>query len=223
MVLGGHGAAARHQGDRRTKIDTLPPGLASRDKLTTEEAAAGDSVHESVPMSLKSTGKSSCMAALKKLVITLLVSGIYFGWALAFYCYYEGWRPLDALYFAMVTMSTVGYGDLYPRADDPVSELVTVAFLIFGVVVVFAEVSSCVAMMMHPFFGFIQARTDKCFPQKTIDLDGDGGSDFKIPNSPLVYYSKNLFAPIVVIIGGQFLWAYGYHVCEPALTYRRAW
>ena len=43
---------------------------------------------------------------LKKVMKALLVSGIYFGWAILFYCLREGWRPIDAIYFAMVTMST---------------------------------------------------------------------------------------------------------------------
>ncbi len=31
-----------------------------------------------------------------------------------FYSYSEGWHAIDAAYFAVVTLTTVGYGDLHP-------------------------------------------------------------------------------------------------------------
>ena len=44
--------------------------------------------------------------------------------------------------FSMVTMSTVGYGDLGPsKGSDAVPELMTVAFIAVGIVVVFAQLS----------------------------------------------------------------------------------
>ena len=132
---------------------------------------------------------SAMKSVLKKVITALIVAGIYFGWALLFYHLHEGWRPLDAIYFAMVTMSTVGYGDFSPR-DDPIAMWNTVAFIFFGILVVFAEVSSCVAMLMAPLFKAVRNKTELCFPQKSIDLDGDGSSDFKIPRGPLLYYSK---------------------------------
>ena len=46
---------------------------------------------------------SPSVQMLKKVMKALLVSGIYFGWAILFYCLREGWRPIDAIYFAMVT------------------------------------------------------------------------------------------------------------------------
>ncbi len=44
-------------------------------------------------------------------ILVLLIS------ATLFYTNAEGWSVIDALYFSVMTMSTVGYGDLTPTTD----------------------------------------------------------------------------------------------------------
>ncbi len=46
----------------------------------------------------------------------------------------EGWDWIDSLYFSASTITTVGYGDLYPTTH--LSKLVAVAFMFFGIAVV---------------------------------------------------------------------------------------
>jgi voltage-gated potassium channel len=46
--------------------------------------------------------------ALFKLLLLVLISGV------AFYTQVEGWSVIDALYFSVITMATIGYGDLSP-------------------------------------------------------------------------------------------------------------
>ena len=48
------------------------------------------------------------LKALFQLLLLLLISGV------AFYTYVEGWSFIDALYFSVITMATIGYGDLTP-------------------------------------------------------------------------------------------------------------
>ena len=48
----------------------------------------------------------------------------------------EGWSTIDSLYFSVVTLSTVGYGDLSPT--HPVSKLVTVFYILNGIGVLLA-------------------------------------------------------------------------------------
>jgi voltage-gated potassium channel Kch len=43
----------------------------------------------------------------------------------------EGWSFIDALYFAIVSMATVGYGDLSP--ETTAGKLFTMGFLVIGI------------------------------------------------------------------------------------------
>jgi voltage-gated potassium channel len=43
----------------------------------------------------------------------------------------EKWSWIDSLYFTIITLATIGYGDLVPTT--PVGKLVTVIFVIIGV------------------------------------------------------------------------------------------
>jgi voltage-gated potassium channel len=66
-----------------------------------------------------------------------------FIWALAFlllgtlvYHWLEGWSYLEALYFCVITLATVGYGDLTPTT--PIGRLFTIVYVINGVVILLA-------------------------------------------------------------------------------------
>jgi len=48
-----------------------------------------------------------------------------------FYSSIEGWRTIDALYFSVMTMSTIGYGDLIPTTD--LSKIFTIFFTFLSV------------------------------------------------------------------------------------------
>jgi hypothetical protein len=43
----------------------------------------------------------------------------------------EGWSYLDALYFCVISLATVGYGDLTPT--DPLAKLFTIFYVINGI------------------------------------------------------------------------------------------
>ena len=65
------------------------------------------------------------------------------GWAMAtlmmgtlFYHWVEGWSYLDALYFCVVSLATVGYGDLTPTT--PIARMFTIVYLINGIGILLA-------------------------------------------------------------------------------------
>ena len=48
-----------------------------------------------------------------------------------FYRQVEGWSWLDALYFSVITLSTVGYGDLSP--STPQAKVFTMIYIFLGI------------------------------------------------------------------------------------------
>jgi hypothetical protein len=55
------------------------------------------------------------------------------------YTVLEAWSPVDALYFSVVTLATVGFGDLAPTTDA--AKLFTVGYILAGVGIIAAFAS----------------------------------------------------------------------------------
>lgn len=70
--------------------------------------------------------------------ILYLVSVVIGGGAM-FYRFVESWSWVDSVYFTVITLTTVGYGDLNPTTTA--SKLFTVVLILvgLGVIVTFAE------------------------------------------------------------------------------------
>jgi len=50
----------------------------------------------------------------------------------ALFHWLEGWNWLDSFYFVIITLTTIGYGDLHPT--QPVTKLITIFYGINGIV-----------------------------------------------------------------------------------------
>jgi hypothetical protein len=51
----------------------------------------------------------------------------------------EGWNYLNSLYFSIVTLTTVGYGDHYPVTDN--GKIFTIFYLLFCIGIMFALIN----------------------------------------------------------------------------------
>jgi voltage-gated potassium channel len=77
------------------------------------------------PISMARALTSPNVRPLMVMVAILLASGS------VFYHTVEGWSWLDSLYFCVVTLATVGYGDLTP--ERPISKIVTMIYIVIGI------------------------------------------------------------------------------------------
>lgn len=62
---------------------------------------------------------------------TMSTLGILLILGTLFYSFQEGWSYVDSFYFSVVTLTTVGYGDLHPTTSA--SKLFTVIYIFIGV------------------------------------------------------------------------------------------
>jgi len=76
----------------------------------------------------------------------LVAVGFVLGGGTLFYWRVEGWSLVDSLYFCVITMATIGYGDLAPTS--PLSKLFTVGFVILGIGLFATFVGKVVALMV---------------------------------------------------------------------------
>ena len=78
--------------------------------------------------------------ALAILLVFMLIGGTLF------FHQEQGWTLLDSLYFCVMTISTIGYGDLAPTS--PVSKTFTMAYAILGIGLFASFVGKLVSLRM---------------------------------------------------------------------------
>lgn len=60
----------------------------------------------------------------------LALTFTFIGLASVFYWWVEGWQPADAVYFSVMTIATVGYGDFSPHTTA--GKLFTIFYVLCG-------------------------------------------------------------------------------------------
>ncbi len=93
--------------------------------------------------------------ALTFLVAVLLGSGTLFYWRV------EGWSVVDSVYFSVITLTTVGYGDFSPQTT--VGKVFTIVYVLIGLGILVSFLS---AVAGHA----VEARLDR---QQRRNSDGD--------------------------------------------------
>lgn len=75
-----------------------------------------------------------------RLYILLALTAGILALGTVFYHTYEGFTLIDSFYFSVVTLATVGYGDIYPVTD--IGKLFTAVYIVIGIgiLIAFAEV-----------------------------------------------------------------------------------
>jgi len=71
----------------------------------------------------------------KKFILASIFFLILLAGGTIIYSSVEGWNYLDSLYFTIVTITTIGYGDLFPKTD--IGKIFTMFFPFIGIATVF--------------------------------------------------------------------------------------
>lgn len=82
---------------------------------------------------MKELGVKACNIFKSSFGLELLALIIYFILGIIFYTQVEDWPAGDAIYFAFVVMTTVGYGDLLPTSDG--SKVFTCFYVLFALAI----------------------------------------------------------------------------------------
>ena len=69
-----------------------------------------------------------------------LVAGALVVTGTIFYWHFEDWTLIEALYFSVVTLTTVGYGDLHPTTAG--TQIFTIVYILTGIGVFVALLAS---------------------------------------------------------------------------------
>lgn len=91
--------------------------------------------------------------ALLLLLLFLLVG------AVIFYSQVEGWSVIDALYFSVITMATIGYGDLAPRTA--LGKVFTMFYALLSVGVFVAVAAKIGAILLEKEHRQVRRRAER--------------------------------------------------------------
>ena len=77
---------------------------------------------------------------ISTLILTLLIGTL-------FYNFVEGWNVIDSMYFSVITLTTVGYGDLVPITDA--GKIFTMFYVLLGIGIIFAFIRALTARRIN--------------------------------------------------------------------------
>ncbi len=128
------------------------------------------------------------------------------------------WSHTDALYFQMVTMSTVGYGDLSP--SSVASQAFTLGYIFVGIVFVFARLAAAISSIIGGISSAFEGFTSRFHGSNVadLDLDGDGVVDAQEPQHAFIFYFRGLLPYLVCVILVQWYFALHFMQVEPGWT-----
>ena len=141
-----------------------------------------------------------------------LVSYLGLG-SLCFRLLEPSWSVIDAVYFCMVTCSTVGYGDLSPSNNS--SRWFALLMIMIGIALVFPVVGGALSQLVFaPITAKGRVLLDRIIPHRMIDATGDGIADYKVPRNAAFDYLTKLLPSFLLIVLVQLLSALALSVIE---------
>jgi voltage-gated potassium channel Kch len=70
------------------------------------------------------------------LITTIIILGI----GSVAYHYLENWNWLDSIYFSIITLTTIGYGDFSPQTDG--GKLFTIFYILIGIGIILSFINT---------------------------------------------------------------------------------
>ena len=70
----------------------------------------------------------------------LITSIIVLAFGTLSYSYLEGWSFIDSLYFSVITLTTIGYGDLSPQTVE--GKLFTIFYIFIGIGIILSFINT---------------------------------------------------------------------------------
>lgn len=117
-----------------------------------------------VPLTMDSMRDTQHIAFAIALVFGYVSVGVLFYW------YVTDWTVIQSLYFVIVTLTSVGYGDLTPSGVGV--RLFTAAYIFFGVGILGTALGEVVSSVLDS--------ADTCSIDADEDLDGDCGNELDL-------------------------------------------
>jgi hypothetical protein len=99
----------------------------------------------------------------------------YFCVGIGYYCGQQGFSILDALYFIVTTVLTIGYGDYTPNSTP--QRLFTCFFIVFGVLIVSACIGSVTEILYDIHERLVHERVSKAAIRMKIVENEDSNSN----------------------------------------------
>jgi voltage-gated potassium channel len=88
-----------------------------------------------------------------------------------FYHKVEGWSWLDSLYFSVITLTTVGYGDFTPQTD--IGKIFTIIYIFVGLGILIGFVTPIGEYLVNRRLENIQKKEkERNTPEKEFDFSG---------------------------------------------------
>ena len=152
---------------------------------------------------------TSLCDALYGLYQSAKVPVLFFSVGIIVYNLLEGWAPGDTVYYLIVTSTTVGYGDIFPKS--PLGKLFTCVYAVIGITVVLGTLAPLVAILQ----GEWREKLLECICGKGVDtrdmslsmdeinarMKAEGGYGRR--------YALALLSPLAVLLSGMALhWQY---------------